>query len=173
MKKKLVVLVLITLFTLSLIFVARQQYGIYMASMKQKNTAKRLPALNLTSIDGKKFNISSFKELSKFKLFVIFNSDCDHCDYQITELINNARNLNKFFVFFISAEPVSTLKKYGEKFNIARFDNMLMLNLDFTSLRETFDCPVTPALYLYNTDNILVRQYKGETPVKILLKEIN
>lgn len=173
MKKKIAISVIISLILFSLFFVARQQYTIYNTSTKQQNKTDKLPVLNLLSTNGERIITTSFRESSKDKLLVLFNSDCDHCDYQITELINNALKLNKLLVFFISSEPISTLKKYGEKFSITRFENIRMFNLDFTSLTETFDSSITPTLYLYNSDNTLVKQYKGETPLDILLKDIN
>ncbi|MBN8837696.1 MAG: hypothetical protein J0I09_10570 [Sphingobacteriia bacterium] len=173
MKKKIGFTVLITLIVLSFFFVARLQYRIFTVSTNQKDNTNKFPELNYTSIDGKKIDISFFKKLPKFKLIVIFNSDCDHCKYQITELLKNSEKLNRLFIFFISAEPVSTLKQFGEKINISYFKNILMLNLDFISLTKTFDCSITPMLYLYNVDNILVRQYKGETPLDVILKDIN
>lgn len=168
MKKKIGFSVIIALTLLSLFFVGRKQYEIYSVSKKQKNTTQQLPELNLISIDENKINTTSFKKLPIFKLFVIFNSNCDHCDNQITELIQKVEKLNKVFVFFISPEPVLSLKKYGEKFKIKRFNNMLMLNIDATTLNKTFDCTTTPTLYLYNADNILERKFKGETPFEVV-----
>lgn len=173
MKKIFGVSIIIVLTMFSLVFLLNQQSRINNITKNITDKTTFFPVINLSSINHNKATSSNLLKSSNNKVVVIFNSECDHCNNQINEFINNASKTKDLSVIFISTEPISLLRIYANKVGIDRFNNLQMYHMDFKTLTETFDTSVLPTIYLYNFDNKLVRKFKGEISLDNLIKYLN
>ena len=96
-------------------------------------------------------------------LIVVFNSTCEHCQWEISHLEENRAQLAKVRLMFLSWEPEMLARDYLAEHQLEDY----YMAVDEDRLLTAFDGGY-PQLYLYN-GNELVESFTGEVKIELLL----
>lgn len=132
---------------------------------------KTIPEFSFLTLDNETF---SEKELSKnsYKLFMYFNSECDYCQSEATQISKKVTLFKDTQLIFVSFEPVEGIKEFAETYNLLDIDNIIFLQDKKMVFEELFDAKSIPFMLLYSKDNLLIKKYKGATKIDNILKHI-
>jgi len=131
-----------------------------------------LPTFRFTKLDSSTRIITDSLSLGHAKLFVYFNSDCDHCQRQAMTLLKHADQLTELQVYFITADSLNEVRKFASKFKFSDHRNFIIgTDYDYTFYAKYLPEKV-PFLAIYNRTNKLVRIYEGETNIHSIVSSI-
>lgn len=132
---------------------------------------KTIPNFTFLTLNNEVF---SEKELNKniFKLFVYFNSDCDYCQSEATQISENIEQFKDTQFLFVSFEPIKDIKQFAKTYNLLDKENIIFLQDKEMIFEELFDAKSIPFMLLYSKDNQLIEKYKGATKIGNILKHI-
>lgn len=132
---------------------------------------KTIPEFSFLTLNNETF---TEKELTKniYKLFVYFNSDCDYCQSEASQISENLVLFKKTQLLFVSFEPVEGIKQFAKTYNLFDKENIIFLQDKVMIFEELFDVKSIPFMILYSKDNQLIEKYKGATKIDNILKHI-
>ncbi len=131
-----------------------------------------LPSVDATALNETKVNTKVYSGLIKYKIIVVFDSECDYCKSQINNIIKNRFKFGTAKIIFISPEPVNVINQFILKQNIYNTD-IVILSVPINELSKNFDCKTFPSTYIFNSTNKLIKAFTGEYSSEIILKEMN
>jgi thioredoxin-related protein len=173
MRKKIIILILsiIVAGSATLLAVQVNKYNTK-AKLKAKQT-NTFPVIELLSLQHQTFSTRQLADSTVYKLIVLVDPECDHCDFEINEIVRDADKFRNAAILFISPKPVEELKKYKQKIEGAGLDNMKIFSLRSEELYKHFNGHSFPEIYLYGKDNQLIKNFGGETPSGVILSAMN
>ncbi len=145
--------------------------------IEQKNTIalqiKKIPDFEFLEIQSnEKFSSKSLKKDIPV-LFVYFNTECEHCRYEIKQISHNINKFENCQIIMISIEEPEILKTFTKKHNLLNKKNITILYDKDLMFEEIFgNCPF-PTSFIYNKKRELVKTFKGEVKIEALLKYLN
>lgn len=132
---------------------------------------KTIPNFTFLTLNNQTF---SKKELTKniYKLFVYFNSECEYCQSETTQISKNLEKFNEIQLIFVSYEPIKDIKQFAKTYHLLNKENIIFLQDKEMLFEELFDAKSIPFMLLYSKDNQLIEKYKGATKIDNILKHI-
>lgn len=132
---------------------------------------RKLPVLAIRNVD------SSFTSLSKLPknkptIIIYFNTNCEHCQDEAKQIIENKNVFDKVQFVFISTDAVPLLKTFKEKYNINGANFYLGRDQKYI-LPAFYNIRFTPFVAVYNAKQILERVYEGGAKWQALQKLIS
>ena len=117
-----------------------------------------LPKFKFSTLKGDDFSNS---DINKSQIIInYFNSECEHCHYQTTELTKlENKNLQ---VIMISAEEPEKLKSFVKKFGLEAYQYIIVLTDVSGTFYQAFGENSIPSLLIYK-EGQLKKIFKGET----------
>ncbi|MCF6350341.1 MAG: redoxin domain-containing protein [Flavobacteriaceae bacterium] len=146
-------------------------YNIVINLKQKKELAERIkniPNFNFKKLDNTYFtqnNIS--KTLSK--LFIYYNSECDFCKSEATQIYNNLESLKNVQIIFVSHEEQLAIKLFAEANKLNQQDNIVFLEDEKLRFSKIFAARTIPYMLLYNKDNVLIKKFRGATKIEKVL----
>jgi len=142
-------------------------------SIIEKQTAKKEIQTKIQSIP---VNVSLFTldstsfsfPIAKPVVLVLFNSTCEHCQYELGQIKENIANFNEVELVFLSSESIATIKQVAEGFDSVSNLNFVKINPE--DVYENFGTVRFPTIFIYNTTGKLVKEFKGETKIEAILQ---
>ncbi len=98
----------------------------------------------------------------KSTMVVYFNSECEHCHWQIEEISNNISMFKNIRMLFVSSEPESQAIDYLAKHKL----ESAYVNTDSENIFNTFTGGV-PQIFIYENEQ-LRKHFVGETKVSLI-----
>jgi hypothetical protein len=165
LRKSLLTLGATLLFALVLFMV----YGIVEKVIAMKAAGEK--KLTLTSVpffntDSTNYRVDSANPI----LLVHFNSECEHCQYELAELSKNLDALQHATILLMSTENIAVIKKTAQNFGLVNTQNIKFLKINRDNVFENFGPLSTPHILIYNEDSKLVKEFKGETKIEAILQ---
>jgi thiol-disulfide isomerase/thioredoxin len=139
----------------------------------QKRTEEkiiRFPAFSFMTLSGSQFNSSEVKEGPI--LVVHFHPECEHCQYEISEIFKN--NIPKSFrnVFLISSANPDSIKSFLIRFNYTDYQSVIPLVDSSYSFQEIFGRGTIPSSYIYSNKLKLIKAIHGEVKTENILNSL-
>ena len=103
-------------------------------------------------------------------ILLYFDSGCDHCQYEISEIISNRKAFENTEVVFMSSELISTIKSYAAGNCPPDLTNMRFTKINENQAYKTFGSLAVPQIFIYGADGALLKEFKGETKVEALIQ---
>ena len=127
----------------------------------------RFPAFALNTLSGRLFYSSEIKEGPI--LVVHFHPECEHCQYEISELFKI--NVPKSFrnVFLISSAHPDSIKIFLNHFNYNDYQSVIVLVDTADSFQEIFGKGSIPSSYIYSRKLKLIKAFHGEVKTENIL----
>lgn len=105
-------------------------------------------------------------------IFVYFNSDCDFCKSEATEIQSRLIDFKNVQLVFVSFEEKETIKKFAQEYKLGNEKNVLFLEDKKGVFSELFDVNSIPYIVVYNKDEKLLKKFKGATKIDKILELI-
>jgi len=100
----------------------------------------------------------------KSTMVVYFNSECEHCHWEIEELSSNINLFVNTQMIFVSSEPESQAIDYLSKYNL----ETAYVNTNSENIFNTFTGGV-PQIFIYENEQ-LVKHFVGETEAALIVE---
>ena len=102
-------------------------------------------------------------------LIVLFNPDCDHCQYEAEQLQERHREFARAGVYLLTTETPARAQAFARHYGL---DTLAMMHVGTLSREESylmFGPTSVPHIFIYSPDGSLRKEYKGETKIDALL----
>ena len=106
-------------------------------------------------------------ELSEKTVLIYFNSECDHCRWEIKEVSNHINDLSNIRLAFISLESEGSAYYFLKSYGLEQY----YLRVAPQNIMTTFSSGV-PQIFIYE-DGLLKKQFKGEVKWEVLQKVLD
>ena len=138
---------------------------------KRKQIAQAIQTLPHFKITHSDSTEGSFIRIGKKPhVIVYFNTDCDHCQYEATQIQKNMAKFKDAQLLMLSIEPLTNIRKFIKTYRLEGFSNLQVGQITGKTAVETFGFKSVPHILIYDADNQLVKGYKGETKIEAILK---
>jgi peroxiredoxin len=163
--RKSILWALVTIF-----FVALTYFGInifrqsqYKAKIAQE--LKKLPKFQAKRLDGLAFQSENLPQQPVVVL--LFHSECEHCQYEATNIAQQREKFEGVQILMISVEPLTKIRAFAQKYDMG-FVTMLQLNA--VQMTQIFGEVSIPSIFIYDRQHRLRKHYRGEVMAETILK---
>jgi peroxiredoxin len=132
---------------------------------------KTIPEFSYKTTAGKTFTEKDLKENIP-TVFLYFNSECEHCQSEATQIQENIEKFADIQLVFISFEGPEKIMDFAKKYKIDNYDTVTFLCDKQVSFATTFDVKSIPTVVIYDKNKKLLEKIKGEIKVDNILKKI-
>lgn len=122
----------------------------------------------ITTIDESQVDIHTLKEKI---ILILFQPDCDHCQREAKEIRENLNAFKNYNLYFISADQMANVKKFGEDYDLLGQPNVHFALTTVDNVIKNFGSIPAPSVYIY-TDQKLVQKFNGEVTIEKILQAI-
>jgi hypothetical protein len=166
--KKLVLGFVILIMVLITTFLA---VGISRKLQKEKEAGERiskLPSFTFKALAQNNFKSSNIKEGPI--LIVYFHPECEHCQYEISEILKSDIPVSFKKVVLVSAAHPDSIRRFLNRLNSSDFPSIIPLADTANNFEDTFGRGPIPSSFIYNRKLSLVRVLHGEVKTETILK---
>ena len=137
---------------------------------EQKSKMERLeslPDFSLMTVDGKIFDS---RDIEKGPVLVVrFHPDCDHCMYEIPDILGSEIPGIVKALILISDDHPDSIKGFMSRYRIITGRSVWIL-ADTTGVSGDIFGDGIPSCYIYNKRLRLVRSFRGEVKAEVLAR---
>jgi hypothetical protein len=166
--KRVILVIVVFLFTLSAIFLV---LGILKKIQNQEQIAERLsrlPSFSFVTLADEPFSSSEIKRGPL--LLVRFHPECEHCRYEISEILKSNIPLSGTSIILVSSAPPDSIRKFLNNFNYSGYPDVIPLMDPSYRFEDIFGSDIVPSNYIYDKDLELVKVLHGEVKTETILK---
>jgi hypothetical protein len=112
-------------------------------------------------------------DLAKKKavMIMLFSPDCEHCQHKTEEIIKHIDAFEKVQILMSTTLPFDKMVEFYNKYDLKRFDNIIM-GKDINYLLPTFyDIRNLPFLAFYNKKKELISVFEGALAIEKIIEE--
>lgn len=133
-----------------------------------KERISTLPSFSFMTMDDKSYNSS---EIEKGPVLIIrFHPECEHCQYELTEILkSDIPDLAAKVILISSAHPDS-IRRFLIQLNYSDYPSVIALADTSYAFGEIFGNDIVPSNYIYNKELGLVKVLPGEVRTETILK---
>jgi thiol-disulfide isomerase/thioredoxin len=132
-----------------------------------KNISK-FPSFSFITLKDTSFNSQIIKEGPV--LIIKFHPECEHCKYEISEIVKSNLANSGVKVLLISSADRRSVSKYLNQFNISEISGIIpMLDTAFI-FSNLFGKDIVPSNFIYNRKLELVKVLYGEYKIEAIMK---
>jgi thioredoxin-related protein len=165
-KKALLTSLLTLLFALVLFMV----YSIVETRLAKQEIQSKINSVpsgpNFFELDSTRFSFPVSRKI----VLVLFNSTCEHCQYELAQVKENTEFFQDTELVFLSAEPIVAIKQVSEAFGQQTNVSFVKVNPD--DLYDNFGTVRYPTILIYGADGGLIKEFKGETKIEAILQYV-
>jgi len=146
-------------------------YGIMSKIDARKSSAEKimtLPAFSFPDLSGRIINSDSISEGPV--LIVKFHPECEHCRYEINEILSSPITKTGTKIFLITNAGKGKTAEYISGFNFNEVHNLYILIDTAGVFGEIFGRDMVPSNFIYNRNLELVTALYGEHKVESIMK---
>ena len=146
-------------------------------SMKQTLSAKSEQAARIQQRpDLSRFgflrNSGPATSSSKPTLIILFNPDCEHCQYEAEQLQKRHREFAHASVCLLTTETPARAQAFARQYGLDTLAMMHVGTLPREESYRTFGPTSVPHIFIYGADGNLRKEFKGETKIDALLPHL-
>ncbi len=137
----------------------------------KQQVAKQLasmPALPVEPV-GKAKN-TGWQNTTTPTVILFFNSECGHCQNEATAIQERLEDFSNANLLFVSDEEATQIEEFSKTYKLDNKLNIWWLKMRPADVYNTFGNIGVPHIWVYNKENKLVKEFKGETKVEVLLE---
>jgi hypothetical protein len=166
--RKAILSVFISVFAISVLFLVA---GILNKAQKHKQISEKiseLPSFSFITLSNETFNSSEIKRGPV--LLVRFHRECEHCQYEISELLKSSIPGCGANIILVSSDYPDSIRKFLNKFKYTDYPSVILLADTSYAFGDIFGSDIIPSNYIYNKDLDLVKVLSGEVKTETILK---
>ncbi len=138
-----------------------------------QDPAQRIPEFNFFKLDNTAFTHKNVQP-GKLSLFVLIDTDCDHCQHAIEFLNQHSKEISKVSLYLVSMDSPERIEAFMKKFGsgLKNQKNVTILK-DFNNEFITkFRVMRFPSLLLYAKDKKLLLYENDEKNIPGIIEKI-
>jgi hypothetical protein len=101
---------------------------------------------------------------------VRFHRECEHCQYEISELFKSNIPDYSATVILVSSDYPDSIRRFLSKFKYADYPSVIPLADTSFVFGDIFGSDIIPSNYIYNRDLDLIKVLSGEVKTETILK---
>lgn len=133
---------------------------------------KKMPEFTFEDMNNKSYSFLNI-DPEKSTIFIYFNTECDHCQYEVKELKKNIDKFSNTSILLISSERINIIKEFYKTYSLENLQNIKILKDLADSFYKIFSTRVIPTIFVYNKDKKLINKFSGETKMDVIINSIN
>jgi len=133
---------------------------------------KEMPDFIFKGMNNESYSLTNI-DPQKSTIFIYFNSECDHCQYEVKEFKKNIDKFSNTSILLISSEPISAIKEFYKTYSLDSIQNIKVLKDSADSFYKIFSTRVIPSVFVYNKNKKLVNKFNGEAKIDAIINSIN
>ncbi len=164
----------IILYVIIVLIVSAISYMLYSTVSKVKTKQKvneklsTLPTLPLVNLDSIAFAHDNMLA-DKPTIILYFNSECEHCQYEAESIYQNVEQFTSANLLWVSYEDIAMIRQFAETYKLTNYPNIHFTQIALEAVMSSFGSLRIPHIFIYDRDDSLVKEYKGEVKVETLL----
>ncbi len=103
-------------------------------------------------------------------LIIHFHPECEFCRHEAQIIENKIKDFSPYQLLFVSYASKKEIINYANEFNLSAHKNITFLHDKDMIFENIFGKSGIPASFIYNKNQELVKQFKGEVKAAALLK---
>ncbi len=129
-----------------------------------------LPEIKYVSLSG---NDALKTDTTKETMIIYFNSECEHCKYELRQLNENIDKFKNIKIYLFTIEKDFFKKSVMKELNeLYKAKNISFGIVDKSEYENKFGSMVTPSIFLFDYSNKLIKKIRGEMKIESLLKDL-
>ena len=135
----------------------------------EKGKLRDLPSFKILSIDSSTYLTSESMSWNQAGIFMYFDPNCEHCIKQTNAFINSLNKLKNVEIYWITNESISAARSFSRTYHLDGISNAFVgkdLSYSFYNAYLPSDIPF---IAIYNKKKELIRIYKGETDINLII----
>ncbi|AEI50558.1 TlpA family protein disulfide reductase [Runella slithyformis] len=131
----------------------------------------QLPAFQFTNLSGGVFTPQQLAQKPTWLLY--FDSTCEFCQMEITDLDRHKEKLTAVQLVLISAEETAVLQKFVRQHSFAQLSNVAIVQDHNHQCPKLLGMNTTPSSLLYDASGRLVERFGGVVKVEKIISLLN
>ena len=168
MKKK-ILLLLIFLLISALAYFGYKGVKKQIKNKEITEKIQNLPKFSFSEINGKIFNSNEIQNDLPL-VITFFHPECEHCQYEIKEIVLNNKAFQNVNFVMISGASASKTKEFSEDYHLEKMPKLFLLRDPDFQFDEIFGKASYPTTLIYNKNHKLVEKIIGEVKVKKIIE---
>jgi peroxiredoxin len=146
-------------------------FAVYKIINKNKQTSKieQIPQFVFKTEQGNPFTPDSMN-IRADKIIIHYNSECEFCQNEIHEIIQNAEKFGNIQFLLVSCQKPYKTKDFIKKLNLTNCKTIKFAYSNDKSFFEYFGTTSVPCTFIFNTSGKLINHFNGEVNAEFLLK---
>jgi thiol-disulfide isomerase/thioredoxin len=128
------------------------------------------PAFEFKALNDSSFSSDQIREGPVVIMF--FNPECEHCQYQISALIEKPEIFSTSLLLLVSNADKNSIREFAGANKLSELDGIKILVDDGYRFIDYFGTESVPTTFIYDSHLKLVRYFQGEVLPETILKYI-
>jgi len=128
-----------------------------------------LPQMIVTKPDGSQLDI---RGLTGKTVLVLYQTDCDHCQREAAAIQKNISAFEGYDLYFITTTSYQEIETFASEYGLAGQANVHFYRATSQSILDNFGPIDAPSLYIFSSDQKLIKAFNGETEINEILRYI-
>jgi thiol-disulfide isomerase/thioredoxin len=103
-------------------------------------------------------------------IVLFFHPECEHCQYEADAIMKKQKEFEGINFWWISFADNTAIKAFSKKYGLENIPNSCVAHLSAEKITQTFGSNTIPHIFIYNKEQVLQKEFKGETKVEAILK---
>lgn len=147
----------------------------YQTVQARKEIGERIKTLqhcSFESLNGGQIFLDEFDK-RKPTVIIYFNPECEHCQYEASEIGKEAEQFAKANMILITPDDsVKRVEAFAAKYQLWEVDNLTILLDRGKQFKNRFGTAVFPSTFIYGTDQKLIKIFRGETRMDAIINSL-
>lgn len=132
-----------------------------------------LQHLCMESLNGGQVCIDGFNP-DQPTVIIYFHPECEHCQYEAQEMGKQPQKFKMANMIMITGDDsTKRVEDFAIKYRLWEVDNLAILLDRKDHFKKQFGASVIPSLFIYGSDKKLLKMYKGEVQMKVIIQIID
>ncbi len=106
----------------------------------------------------------------KSTLIILFDPDCEHCQYEATQIRREQAAFSGAAVYWLTTQPMARARQFAQQYGLDSLATMHVGTLTREESNQMFGPTSVPHIFIYGRDGELKKEYKGEVKIAALLQ---
>lgn len=137
------------------------------------NLLENLQPVYLLTSDKKLYNIDFIENKYEYMLIVYFHPECDFCNIEINNLLENKNNLQMLKILFITYASMEEIKQFILMNPICKSENITIVSDVKGEFANAYNIKSPPTNFIYDKNKKLIKVHKGMMSFEQLKKYLN
>ncbi len=106
-------------------------------------------------------------------IVLFFSPDCEHCQYEAQAIFKQKDAFANINLWWVSVADSSAIKQFAKTYHLEELPNNYLARLPVEKVVQTFGSISVPHIFIYDGNEVLQKEFRGETKIETILKYAN